>query len=1019
MKRLFSGPKSPTLDFLSPPKPFQDAEKGGQRSRSSSFSRVFSSSDSSPRRSPGALDDVATPTSSVTPELVPIVTLLSAQAHRRYHEGIFLILKDLNSDGSPAERKWKEVYAVLLGTQLALWDARLLAENNHDPDMLMKATSKPTYINLTDANFRPLDSKENVVTGSDKKLKNSIVLSTTLKNRYFIQLSDKEAFNQWHGAMRLSAFEFTSLQEAYTGAFLSTKGSKLGDIRVILADTKFDYEDWVSVRFGAGMPWKRCYAVISQPTKKSSKGKRYCGEINFFENDKKTKKSQAMTTIKDADAMYALYPSSPTLIDSSTIIKLEGSVKFGKKDEPKQTDIFIMPEKHYAVPGYDTIIRFLVPSMNAFQLYGRPERLIADRSNFDSLLFGLPTLPHVHYLQTEDLHPLINSVSSKDWSVLEWRKHIKTILSKRLNKGYTGCGSSEGLTGALSSPAISTNELFDTTPIQTSPLIATVAKFSGEQHSDGVSTPVSLRGPTNLRNVVDSFSDVDDSERNRPMTDMNVSNGLADPSMLERKQKERVLKATKPTIEIQHSNFESIEQMTAPNDSKISSSHGLMSRKSELSNIYDKYAEDPFGSTGGVRPLAASESDNRDSVGAYDKYMGSPNVKKFDISTLRHSDSSEATEHTRHSGSFKETQSRSKTNGEALTFRQNKDDVLGDFYSLSEQIAQIDPQNSIKSKDLDSRQSEDFNFLASGNETGEDNVFDPDFMEQNQMLETESSYALNEKKFHQSEEDLTGNQQADYHDMRLQSSYVTEPRPLPKIRGQAGDRTPVKQIPGSQVDSRGKSQGGIRHSPGYTDLSAPRQDIAAARSGTVTPTKGQSQPMAGRPPPTMVPHAVSKPPTMQMPRRRAAHQQIGQQMPQQMPHQMPQHMPHQMPQPMAQQMPQPSNLASFPRPIGQNGPYTKTDGRPPYSNWPSGSPAGYQPHNYNMGPQFAQQPVFSKQNVMPRPQGYNNARINQGTMGAPSKPAQKPRSPMTGGFSQYMPSTANQTNPYVANPYSN
>ena len=129
-------------------------------------------------------------------------------------------------------------------------------------DRLMEATSKPTYVNFTDATFRPLDPNEAVVAEGKKKLQNTLVVSTTLKNRYFLQFSDKEAFAQWHAAFRLSAFEFTALQEAYTGAFLSTKGAKLGDIRVILAGTKFDYEDWVSVRFGAGMPWKRCLSLI-------------------------------------------------------------------------------------------------------------------------------------------------------------------------------------------------------------------------------------------------------------------------------------------------------------------------------------------------------------------------------------------------------------------------------------------------------------------------------------------------------------------------------------------------------------------------------------------------------------------------------------------------------------------------------------------------------------------------------------------------------------------------------------
>lgn len=106
--------------------------------------------------------------SPVSPELVPILTLLNAHTHRRYHEGVFLILQDLNNNGTHAARKWKDVYGVLLGTQLALWDAKELAEFT-DPSCpvsekkLKEVASKPTYINLTDATLRTLDNSDNIV----------------------------------------------------------------------------------------------------------------------------------------------------------------------------------------------------------------------------------------------------------------------------------------------------------------------------------------------------------------------------------------------------------------------------------------------------------------------------------------------------------------------------------------------------------------------------------------------------------------------------------------------------------------------------------------------------------------------------------------------------------------------------------------------------------------------------------------------------------------------------------------
>ncbi len=36
----------------------------------------------------------------LSPALSPVVTLLSAQAHRTYNEGVFMLLKDLDSEGN-------------------------------------------------------------------------------------------------------------------------------------------------------------------------------------------------------------------------------------------------------------------------------------------------------------------------------------------------------------------------------------------------------------------------------------------------------------------------------------------------------------------------------------------------------------------------------------------------------------------------------------------------------------------------------------------------------------------------------------------------------------------------------------------------------------------------------------------------------------------------------------------------------------------------------------------------------
>ena len=229
---------------------------------------------------------------------------------------------------APKQREGGEkVYAVLIGSQLALWNARELSADEKTADF-RRFVSKPTYINFTDANIMPVEAVKAVIQNSGaKKLENMLVVSTTLKNRYFLQFGSKEAFDKWSAAIRLSLYENKSLHQAYTGAFLSSRGARLSDIKVLLAHTKYDYGDWVSVRFGAGMPWKRCYAVISQqgPKKNST------GRIQFYENEKKAKKGHEIAVLTAANAIYAVYPSSPQLIDESTIIKVEGVMRFEKR----------------------------------------------------------------------------------------------------------------------------------------------------------------------------------------------------------------------------------------------------------------------------------------------------------------------------------------------------------------------------------------------------------------------------------------------------------------------------------------------------------------------------------------------------------------------------------------------------------------------------------------------------------------------------------------------------------------
>ena len=398
----------------------------------------------------------------LSPELVPIVTLLSSQSHRRYHEGIFMLYYDLNGDGKPADREWKEIYGILTGNQLAYWDAANLAQFKQNPEALLEFSAKPNYLNFTDAIYNAMRS----LPAAKQNLDNVIIVSTTLKNRYILQFKSYKDLTYWYAALRLSNYEYKSLQEAYTGALLSARGSRLSDIRTILAEKRFDHEDWVSLRYGSGMPWKRCYAVVEPSTLKRKQFT--AGRILFYENEQKKKKG-LVAVITNATAVTAIYPQSPQLIDHSTMLKMEGyinfispslSTKISKKsaEDFRETSVFLMPEQHSAVPGFDTLIRFLIPLLDSFGLYGRPKRLKANRSDIDSLLFGLPTLPRVHYLELQDVLDLIEKSDFLQWNLKAWNSNIQSVLKGKIDRGYEGCGSQRGYTGAvntLNSPVLS------------------------------------------------------------------------------------------------------------------------------------------------------------------------------------------------------------------------------------------------------------------------------------------------------------------------------------------------------------------------------------------------------------------------------------------------------------------------------------------------------------------------------------------------------------------------------------
>ena len=333
-----------------------------------------------------------------------------------------------------ADRQWQECFAKLVGTVLSLWDAAALDAAGTDADVA------PTFINIADAAIRMVNDFcfrtqasciETLPTRNEERqpLHNVLSISTAGKNRYLLHFNSLHALSQWTAGIRLAMFENTVLQESYTGALIAGKGKMLNNIRTILERSRFKQEDWARVRFGPGTPWRRCWCVISPPDEKelqklqkTQKKKSVYdrstpvlrGDIKFYET-KKTKKVKPIATITDAYSAYAIYPQSRPLIEQSTLVKVEGQITVHSQlQSTTEGFVFVLPEAHPAVSGFEIMLRWLIPVFDTFGLYGRPKGLLADTASPRSLMFALPKNKRHGYLDILDVTGLVHTEGSQN-----------------------------------------------------------------------------------------------------------------------------------------------------------------------------------------------------------------------------------------------------------------------------------------------------------------------------------------------------------------------------------------------------------------------------------------------------------------------------------------------------------------------------------------------------------------------------------------------------------------------------
>ena len=336
-------------------------------------------------------------------------------------------------------------------------------------------------------------------------------------------------------------FEHSSLQELYTGSLIAGRGRHLNNIKSIMERSKFAHEDWARVRFGAGTPWRRCWCVIEPPNakeftkaQKSLKKARNPydrtrppkGCIKFYDT-KKTKKTLPIATVSEGYSGYAIYPQSKPLIEQSTLVKIEGKITIHSNPESRTEGfVFVMPEVHPAVSGFEIMLRFIFAVFDTFYLYGRPDRLIPERTAVNSLMFAMPQERRYGYLDIIDVASLIHSDGSDQWSERDWRKRLKEATLARME--MTGGGRTSSTLGNRRPPSTSfgsrngvryddgaslrshpsqrqqynqsTDAVFATTPQRMSAMVSAPNSLPAQNyHARSVSESVVLTSPTKTR----------------------------------------------------------------------------------------------------------------------------------------------------------------------------------------------------------------------------------------------------------------------------------------------------------------------------------------------------------------------------------------------------------------------------------------------------------------------------------------------------------------------------------------
>ncbi|KAF5212724.1 hypothetical protein E0198_000223 [Clavispora lusitaniae] len=140
----------------------------------------------------------------------------------------------------------------------------------------------------------------------------------------------------------------------------------------------------------------------------------------------------------DPEASPSLTPRSPP--SSAHFFKKQTANNFVTTNY-----LYLMPLPHPGVSAIEIMIRNFIHWVDTFKLYGRPEHLSSDKTDPESMLFGLPRLPCYGYLSMDDAYNVVeanfDSARYNSWGSREWKKCFKDLIRcKQMDSEYQGVG---------------------------------------------------------------------------------------------------------------------------------------------------------------------------------------------------------------------------------------------------------------------------------------------------------------------------------------------------------------------------------------------------------------------------------------------------------------------------------------------------------------------------------------------------------------------------------------------------